>query len=160
MEVKRSTFIYEYKTIGVVDSKSHYLFFNGYIKNVYKTIGDEIKNKDKILSYINEYGNSKDLLSEVDGFIYQIENNCITIKDLDYFVIVELTYEKYSLIKENDTCFIGINDNYYQAKVIEKVKYDNQDNRYRVIIKTDYDELIFLSMLISPFIFNRKKDLL
>jgi hypothetical protein len=159
VEVKRSTFIYDYKTFGIVDSKSHYLFFNGYIKNIYKTTGDEIKKKDKILSYVNEYGNNRDLLSEVDGFIYQVENNCITIKDLDYFVIVELTYEKYSLIKENDTCFIGINDNYYQAKVIEKVKYDNQDNRYRIIIKTDYDELIFSQHVNVSFHLQQKEGL-
>ncbi len=160
VEVKRDTFIYDYKTFGIVDSKSHYCFFNGYIKNIYKKTGDEVNRKEKVLSYINEYGKVKDLSSEIDGFIYRIENNCITIKDLDYFVVVELNYEKYSLIKENDICFIGINDNYYQAEVIEKVKYDNQDNKYKVIIKTEFADLIFSQHVNVTFHLQKKDGLI
>ena len=160
VEVKRGNFIYDYKTYGIVNSKNHHFFFNGYIKNVYKNIGEEVKEKEKVISYINEYGKSKDLLSEVDGFVYQIENNCVTIKDLDYFVVVELIYEKFVLIKEDDICFIGINNNYYEAIVIEKVKYDNQDNKYKVIIKTNYDDLIFSQHVNVTFHLQQKEGLI
>jgi hypothetical protein len=159
VEIKRETFIYDYKTFGIVDSKSHHFFFNGYIKNIHKKAGEEVKKKEKILSYIDEHGNSKDLLSEIDGFVYQIENNCLILKDLDFFVVVELAYEKYSLLKENDICFIGINDNYYEAEVIEKVKFANQDNKYRVIIKTDYLELIFSQHVNVTFHLEKKDGL-
>ncbi|MGI6608837.1 MAG: hypothetical protein ACOX1F_07725 [Erysipelotrichaceae bacterium] len=159
VEVKRDNFVYDYKTFGVVNSKSHYYFFNGYIKNIYKRIGEEIKEKEKVISFINEYGKSKDLLSETDGFLYQIENNCIIIKDLDYFVTVEMNYEKYCLLEENDSCFIGINNNYYQARIIEKAQYDNRDNKYKVIIETDYDELIFSQHVNVVFHLQQKQGL-
>ncbi len=159
VEVKKANFIYDYKTYGIVDSKSHYFFFNGYIKSIYKEIGTEVKKKEKVISYINEYGNSKDLLSEIDGFIYQIENNQIIIKDLDYFVVVELTFEKYNLLNENDRCFIGINNNYYEASVIEKVKYNNQNDKYKVIIKTDYEDLIFSQHVNVTFHLQQKEGL-
>ena len=74
-------------------------------------------------------------------------------------MVVELAYEKYSLLKEDDICFIGTNDNYYQAKVVEKVKYDNQDNKYKVIIKTDYEELIFSQHVNVTFHLQKKEGL-
>ncbi|HPW53133.1 MAG TPA: hypothetical protein PK631_02045 [Erysipelotrichaceae bacterium] len=159
VEVKRDIFTYDYKTFGIVDSKSHYLFFNGYIKTIYKKMTEGVKKNDRLISYVNEHGSSKDLLSDIDGFIYRIENNCITIKDLDYFIVVELAYEKYILLKENDSCFIVVNGNSFSAAVIEKVRYDNQDDKYKVIIKTDYKELIFSQHVNVIFYLQQKEGL-
>lgn len=160
VEVKRDTFIYDYKTFGIVDSKSHYLFFNGYIKKIYKNPKSEIKKNEKILNYVYEYDKSKDLVSVVDGFIFQIDSNCVIIKDLNYYVVVELTYEKYSLLQENDRCFVGINNHYHPAEIIEKVKYDNQENKYKVLIKTEYDELIYYQHVNVTFQLTSKEGLI
>lgn len=100
-EVYRGSFQRQKKITAQIESGIHLYYFPGNIIEVYRNIGDEVKNKECILKYSDMYGNSKKLLSSTKGIITEISAGQVKVNDNCYYVSSYVDIETRNRLKLN-----------------------------------------------------------
>jgi len=136
--VFKGNFEVKYQTIGYVNSKKHYVYVNDFVNALYVEKGQYVKKGDKLFDKT---------VSSVNGYVEDINEYVITIRDEEFYIEAYLPYEKFILLKKNTKYLFVSNEIAYNIELKNKYYLGVEKNNvvlYRVSFQIDnIEDLIF-----------------
>ncbi|MBQ1827159.1 MAG: hypothetical protein II126_04220, partial [Erysipelotrichaceae bacterium] len=117
-EIHTGDFHWRREVAATADGGIHRLYFPGNIIELCCEDKEEIRKNQTLLFYGDAYGNRKKLTSPVSGFIMQIENGKITLKDTDMIIRCRVDLETRNRLSIGSSHMFTTQNEHYRVKLL------------------------------------------
>jgi len=144
--IQQSSLVVKKDYLAQVKSNETILSFYGTIQQVLKQEGSEIKEKEKMLIYQNEFGKNVSLHSPIIGYVKEIGNNYVLLMDKDYYIETYVPFHVYNLLHVDQEAILNINNQEHLVVLKEKFPlpiYHNGQYQYKLHYKSNSNINLF-----------------
>ncbi len=148
VQIRTETYEQKYRTYGTVSAQLHSCFYNGMITSIDKNERDQLKVDDVILKYRDSDDKERELKSEINGYLYAINPDCVQIYDSVYYLSVLLREEYFDMVAIGSEGLFSVNGHDYLITARQKNDYGiirNGTVMYEVIFDFDSQEKLKLN---------------